>query len=303
MTARLARLALRLYPLAFRRRYSDEMRALLEQSAPGARGVIDLLRGALAAHLHPPEAAAASVEPAERVGASVGGVLVCWVVFAAAGFAFYKTTEDAPFSAAGHAYSLLGVAHLAVQALAVMASAGVVLGALPLIWAAFHHARERHNLKLVVAPILPLILFACLTAILIAVAGGHPGQHRTSSTASDIAFTLWGVIGLGCGLACAAGCREALFATPAAPGRLLIALGSATLVSFAMVAIAAAAATYAIALAVNASGLSASANGPFQVLSTGASLLVQVIVMALAGALAVTATRRGWRVAGRMAGA
>ena len=69
-----------------------------------------------------------------------------------------------------------------------------------------------------------------------------------------------------------------------------------------MIAIAAAVATYAIALAVDASGLSASANGPFQVLSTGASLVVQVIVMVLAGALAVTASGRGWRVAGRLTG-
>ncbi len=300
MTAKLARLALRLYPLAFQRRYGDEMRALLEQSPPGARGIIDLVRGALAAHVHPPETVAASVEPAERVGASAAGVLACWVVFAAAGFAFYKTTEDAPFSAAGHAHPLLDVAHLAVQALAVSASAVVVLGALPLIWAAFRHARDRHELGIVVAPIVPLILFGCLTAILIAIAGGRPGRHPTSTTADDIAFTLWGVIGLGCGLACAVGCRAALFASPARPGRLLIALGSATFVSFAMVAIAGAAAVYAIALAVDASGLSASANGPFQVLSTGASLLAQVIAMALAGALAVTATRRGWRVAGRL---
>ena len=74
-------------------------------------------------------------------------MLACWVVFAAAGFAFYKTTEDAPFSAAGHAHPLLGAAHVAVQAIAVMASAVVVLGALPLIWAAFQHARDEHNLR------------------------------------------------------------------------------------------------------------------------------------------------------------
>jgi hypothetical protein len=42
------------------------------------------------------------VDPVDRVRASTGGVLACWVVFAASGFAFYKTTEDAPFSAAGY---------------------------------------------------------------------------------------------------------------------------------------------------------------------------------------------------------
>ena len=36
MTARLARLVLRLYPLAFQRRYGEEMHALLEQEPPRA---------------------------------------------------------------------------------------------------------------------------------------------------------------------------------------------------------------------------------------------------------------------------
>jgi hypothetical protein len=303
MTDKLARLTLRLYPLAFQRRYGEEMRALLEQSPPGVRGVLNLIRGALVAHLRPPQAAAAYVDPADRVRASAGGVLLCWVVFAAAGFGFYKTTEDAPFSAAGRAHPLaLGGAHVAAQAIALIASAVVVLGALPLIWAAFQHARAEHRLRIVVRPILPLILFGCLTAILVAVAGSQPGLHRTGTTAGDVAFTIWGLSGLGCGLACTIGCRETLFATPTTPGRLLLALGSATLVSFAMVAIAAAVAAYAIALVADVPGLSASPNGPFALLSTGASLLVQVIAMVLAGALALTATRRGWRVAGEMTG-
>ena len=55
MSARLGRLTLRLYPLAFQRRYGDEMRALLEQSPPGWLGVLDLARGALIAHLRPPK--------------------------------------------------------------------------------------------------------------------------------------------------------------------------------------------------------------------------------------------------------
>jgi hypothetical protein len=301
MTAKLARLTLRLYPHAFQRRYADEMRALLEQSPPGAREILDLMRGALAAHLRPPEATTASVDPGDRVRASAGGVLVCWVVFAAAGFAFYKTTEDPPFSAAGNAHQLLGAAHVAVQAVSVAASAVVVLGALPLIWAAFRHARDEHRLRIVVAPLAPLALFGCVTAILVAVAAGRPAGQQSATGLGSVAFTLWGLIGLGCAIACAVGCRRALFATPLRPGRLLVALGSATVVSFAMVVVAAIVAAYAIALALDASQLSATANGPFQVLSTGASLAVQVVVMVVAAAIAVTASRRAWWVAGRLA--
>jgi len=53
MSTRLARLALALYPLAYRRRYGQEMHALLGDVPPGLRGLLDLVRGALAAHLRP----------------------------------------------------------------------------------------------------------------------------------------------------------------------------------------------------------------------------------------------------------
>jgi hypothetical protein len=43
----------RLYPRAWRERYGDELEAVLETAGIGARSRIDLLRGAVDAHLHP----------------------------------------------------------------------------------------------------------------------------------------------------------------------------------------------------------------------------------------------------------
>ena len=43
----------RLYPQAWRDRYGDEFAALLEERPPTAGDVLDTLRGALDAHLHP----------------------------------------------------------------------------------------------------------------------------------------------------------------------------------------------------------------------------------------------------------
>ena len=92
----LARQTLLLHPLAFRRRYGDEMCALLERTRVRPMTLLDLLRGALVAHYRAPAALAGLVDGADRMRASASGVLACWVVFAAAGFGFYKTTEDAP---------------------------------------------------------------------------------------------------------------------------------------------------------------------------------------------------------------
>lgn len=247
MTRRLARLALWLYPVAFRRRYGEEMRALLDQTLPRALTLIDLLHGAVVAHLHPGPAVAGLVDPADRVRASISGVLDCWVAFAAAGFGFYKTTEDAPFTAAGHAHPLLGDAHLAVQALAIGASAAVVLGALPLIMTALAHARRQRSLRLLVSlPVLAVIVFAGLTGLLVLLAHSQPPRHAT--VAGRGAFIAWGLAGLACGAICVVASRMALFAVPLARGRLVAALASGTFVTAAMIAMTLATAVYALSL-------------------------------------------------------
>jgi hypothetical protein len=130
VSARLARLALALYPLAYRRRYGEEMATLLEDSAPSAATIVDLLRGAARAHLRPEPAVAAEVGPDERLRLGVGSVLVCWVLFAIAGLALYKTTENGASEAGGAEPGLLAGLHLCIQVLAALGSAAVVVGLL-----------------------------------------------------------------------------------------------------------------------------------------------------------------------------
>ncbi|MEO8437488.1 MAG: hypothetical protein ABI562_03455 [Chloroflexota bacterium] len=65
-----------LYPRWWRRRYGEEMRALLELAPPTARDRLDLARGALDAWLHPPEPSRVPI-----AAALVGGGL--WTIIAA----------------------------------------------------------------------------------------------------------------------------------------------------------------------------------------------------------------------------
>ena len=300
MSARLSRLALRLYPLAYRRRYGEEMSALLEDQPPRAGTVVDLVGGAVKAHLYPADAPDGMVGPADRVRASISGVLLCWIFFAAAGFGYYKTTEDLPFSNAGHGHPLLRDAHLAIQAMALIATAAVVLGAIPLIVTALARARRDPSLRRSMALALtPVVVFGALTAAVIAIAHSHASNH-TSSAGGGLAIA-WGIAGLACGTACVLACRAALFATPVAPDRLRVALVAGTTVTLAMLAIAAATSLYAIALSVDASHLAGAPNGPFQVLSVTSSLILQLIVMMIAGVLAFLATSRAWRAESQLA--
>jgi len=299
VTRRLARLAVGLYPLAFRRRYGEEMRALLDDTPPSLAAVLDLMRGGLAAHVHPPAATDALLTPADRVRASASGQLACWVLFAAAGFGFYKTTEDAPFRAAGHEFPLLGDAHASVVVLAIVASAAVLLGALPLVVAALSLARREQGLRLLLSrPGSAAVLFVALTGGLVLLA--HSQHSHPTTTVGASAFIVWGLAGLACGAVCLVASRRALFAMPLPSGRILAAFACGAVVTAAMTAIALATALYATALLLDAPHLAGASNGPFQLISTELSLIAQVLAMLLAATLASIATLRGWRTAGEL---
>jgi hypothetical protein len=55
-----------LYPRAWRERYGDELRALLEQRPPSVRDRLDVLRGALDARIHPQLAGPTEPEPIDE---------------------------------------------------------------------------------------------------------------------------------------------------------------------------------------------------------------------------------------------
>ncbi len=294
MKRHLAVLLLALYPLAFRRRYGEEMRALLEQAPVRAGTLLDLLRGALLAHVRPPAGLGGVLDAGERLRASVSGVLACWFAFAIAGFGFYEATEDNPFPAAAGAHVALGSAHLTVQVLAALASVAVVLGALPLVVLALDQGRSRPQLRgLLSLPFAAVAVFVALTAVLVAIAHSQPTLH--GAPAARAAFVAWELAGVICGVVCVFAARRALFAIQLARGLLLYALGFATFVVAAMVAIALATAVYTITLPLDAPRLAAETTGPLALASTSFALAVQLLAMVSASALALTTTRRGWR--------
>lgn len=298
MRSRIARGTLALYPLAFRRRYGQEMQALVDDQPVRLRSLVDLLRGALAAHLRPTAGLVDELDEETRLRLGLSGVLACWVVFAVAGFAFYNATEDHPFSAAGHAHAVLGGVHRTIAVLALLASAGVLAGALPPIAAALTRARREHR-RLGVPVRLPLtaaVVFAIATTLLVVLA--HSDRSQYASAFGQGAFIVWGISGIACAAVCVVAGRRALFTLPVARSWLVRALLCATLVSAAMLAIALATALYAIALPIDAANLAGEPDGPFQLITTSVSLIVALIVMSACGALAVISARRAWAALG-----
>jgi hypothetical protein len=187
VSARLARLALRLYPLAYRRRYGAEMEALLEDGGAAPGTALDLARGALAAHLRPAPGVSAAVGRDERLRRGLGAIFLCWLVFVVAGLAFYKTTEGVPFEGVAGNPSVLGTLHLAIQI-------GAAVGGL----AALVGVARRRDLRLATAcagvAAAAMVEIAALTAAyLVALTTGAPdlaGEPNGPFGSPDVAVSL-----------------------------------------------------------------------------------------------------------------
>lgn len=283
---RLGELALALYPLSYRRRYGEEMWALLDDAGVDGRAVVDLMRGALVAHVRPTVGA---VDADERLRLSASGILVCWVLFAVAGLAFYKTVEGAAFTAAGAAHPALSALYLAIRVVAVLASAAVVLAASPLILAAL---RQGGSGRRVVRRSLRRALFALASAATltgVAVLIGHR-MHRPAAGA--VVLALWALGGFCCGAICLAAVRRGLFAAAVPRGALRFAVLLGLLVTVSMWLIAGAVAAEAVLL--SGLPLSAAGNGPGGLLSVELSIVLQLAVMSAAALCASVSSARSW---------
>lgn len=277
MSARLARFALALYPLAYRRRYGKEMEALVEDAGASPRAVADLLRGALLAHLRPELGLEEQLGPDDRLRLGLSSILLCWVVFSAAGLGLYKTTEDHPFTRLADAHGLVGAVHTAIQVLALLAAAAVAVGAAPLIVLALRQARDRRTVeRATVLAVGCLVVFGLATAALVVIANLPPAPGRDLDAAG---LAIWTMIALACGLGCALAARVGLLAITVPREFLRVASACAGVVVIGMFGISLATAVYLIALLHEAPALADRGNGPLALLSVAGSLTIQLAVM------------------------
>jgi len=97
--SRLARAALALYPAAWRARYGEEVRALLDDSGPDLRTVASLAGQAIPARLWPGRHL---YDRPARIRASLATVLVAWTALAGLGLVFAQLTQAQGLRPAGH---------------------------------------------------------------------------------------------------------------------------------------------------------------------------------------------------------
>jgi hypothetical protein len=284
---------LELYPQAYRQRYGEELRAVLEEYPVTLATLFDLVLGAFDAHLRP---AGLVASPPQRMRGTVSAALTLWIALSVVGAGFAKATEDFPFRAAEAAHPLLGGARIAVAVLAVAGAAVVFVAGAPLAVSILRQAWQGRSPSLRRAVVIPLIALAGLAAATGVVALIANQTHGAGAGLGKLAFVLWLGIGVIAASVCALGARAAVKEAWLHPAVLALAAAGAWLLARVMVAVTVATALYAILLAVYAQGLQDLPNGPFD-FATSVNLAVQVVAMMVISALALVTARRGLRAA------
>jgi hypothetical protein len=166
----LARAALGLYPPAWRARYQDEVRALLEDSGAGLRAAATLAWHAPPAWVRPPRQL---YDRPERMRASLGTVLAAWAVLAGLAAVFVQLTQ-----AQGTAQRLTLARHPVIQwsywvfdGAVIVSLLAVAAGGLPLWLRMFRDARGARRRREAAWLLAPAVVPAAYLAVSAAIAG------------------------------------------------------------------------------------------------------------------------------------
>jgi hypothetical protein len=129
-----------LYPRAWRERYEEEFRAMLEQRRTSLSDLVDVALGALDAWVRPQVAVEGGRLVISRMRSSLLAVLWAWAGFVAAGVGFQKMTEYEDFVGAARANPVVGLSFDVVVVGAVVALIAIVVGGTPIALAAIRGA-------------------------------------------------------------------------------------------------------------------------------------------------------------------
>lgn len=290
-----AALLIALYPEAWRERYGEEMRALLEEDPPRARGLASLLRGAAAAHLRPAASWRSAERPADAMRRSVGAMFACWIVLAVAGSAFAKLTEH--WDPAEHAHPVLAGARGAIMAGAALGAAAIALGGLPLVWHVLRVAsrgRDRRLALLILSPALAAAAAAAFATLLAVATPAHDGRFPpwfVAGVLAPLALVLTAVA------ATAALAPKAVMRRAPPPAALLrLAAWSGQAMTAAMLLVTGGLLAFAAATWADAGALGAEATFPLGA-STRVTLCLALVPAASACACACVAAARARRAA------
>jgi hypothetical protein len=168
----------RLYPLAWRNRYEEEFTALLENCLNSPLDVLDIMLGAVDAHLLLLSGESLNwrgMNMLNKIRTAVLIVFAAYIGFVIAGFALVGMADDSPMIALTKTNTVLTAAWTTIQAGAAVALLTVVIGGLPLAITVIRHAltNSHRGLGLVLVPVITFLVVAAYFSFVLAVGFGR----------------------------------------------------------------------------------------------------------------------------------
>ena len=168
----------RLYPRAWRNRYEEEFAALLEQCLNSPLDVVDILLGAVDAHLQLFSGESLNwrvMNMLNKIRTAVLIVFAAYIGFVVAGFALVGMADDSPMIALMKTDPVLSAAWITIQAGAAVALLAVVIGGLPLAVTVIRRAlTDPHSgLGLLLVPVFAFLALVLYGGLIWAVGSGR----------------------------------------------------------------------------------------------------------------------------------
>ncbi len=191
---RWARAALRLYPRAWRARYGVEVAALLADHRASLWTLLDVLLGALDAHLHRDLLPERIVSMAHRIRTSEIAIFCAYILFFIPWLALLRIPDPLPeWHADVAAHPELAPLFSAMEIAGYIAFLAIAAGALPIGFAALRQAfaARRHAvlLPLGLAALL-VVLYVALSAVVFVIISGRPGTGIRPLRPGDAVLSL-----------------------------------------------------------------------------------------------------------------
>jgi hypothetical protein len=161
---------LHFYPLWWRERYGDEFEALLEEGLRSPLDVLDILLGALDAHLElSQETNWRFITMNNKLRTTILIVFASYIAFIVAGFSLSAFMDDSPLVPLVKSNPALTDAWLILEAGSVIALFAIAIGGTPLAWTVIRRTFTSHrtDLRLLLVPLYAFLAFALYTFFLI----------------------------------------------------------------------------------------------------------------------------------------
>jgi hypothetical protein len=286
---------LRLYPMTWRVRYGEEFAAVLEVCPLRLTTLMDVLLGALDAHINPQDTSGRIMQMINRPRRSAIVVFWAYIAFVLAGLNYFTSTED-DLNRLMHGRADIAAAYFVIEAGAALALLAVLVGGVPLALAALRRAWEQKRwdipLLLAVPPVALAIWLGWTLIIALVIARRGPPPTGVDPRAG-LVFLSWGGLFVLAAIASTSAVSIAMSRSEVSPHLFRVALWPALAATVCMAIVLAAVVMWGLAVRTDVPSYFNTPDTPFRV-AYALTWFADVAVMAVVTLVAAVALVRGF---------